>query len=72
MVLMARISRTSIEDVCRRKISNWIQNLVFWETRKRNYLIVNKEDVQRYARSTHTKAIIEGKKYAGALVMSPL
>jgi DNA polymerase I len=71
MVLMARISRTSIEDVCRRKISNWIQNLVFWETRKRNYLIVNKEDVQRYARSTHTKAIIEGKKYAGALVIEP-
>ena len=71
MVLMARISRTGIEDICRRKISNWIQNMVFWESRKRNYLIVNKEDIQKFAKSTHTKAIIEGKKYAGALVIEP-
>ncbi|WP_440060210.1 DNA-directed DNA polymerase I [Thermogladius sp. 4427co] len=71
MVLMARISRTNIEDICRRRISNWIQNLVFWESRRRNYLIVNKEDIQKISKGTYSKATIEGKKYAGALVIEP-
>ncbi|MEM1627921.1 MAG: DNA-directed DNA polymerase I [Desulfurococcaceae archaeon] len=71
MILLARISKTSIEDICRRQISNWIQNMFFWEHRKLGYLIPNKEDILRIVKSVATKAIIEGKKYAGALVIEP-
>lgn len=71
MTLLARISKTPYEDICRRQISNWIQNLFHWEHRRLNYLIVNKEDIQKVVRSTTTKAVIEGKKYAGALVIEP-
>jgi DNA polymerase I len=71
IILLARVSKTSIEDLCRRQISYWIQNLFFWEHRKLGYLIPNKEDILRHVRGTGTKAIIEGKKYAGALVVEP-
>ncbi|MEM0247265.1 MAG: DNA-directed DNA polymerase I [Desulfurococcaceae archaeon] len=70
IILMARISKTSVEELCRRQISGWIQNLFFWEHRRLNYLIPNKEDIANYVRSA-TKAVIEGKKYAGALVIVP-
>ncbi len=70
IVLLARISKTSFEEVCRKQISSWIQNLFFWEHRRRGYLIPNKEDIANRVRSS-TKAVIEGKKYAGALVIEP-
>jgi len=70
LVLLARISKTSLEEVCRRQISGWIQNLFFWEHRRKGYLIPNKEDIVSRVRSS-TRAVIEGKKYAGALVIEP-
>jgi len=71
MILLARISKTSIEDICRRQISNWIQNQFFWEHRRLGYLIPNSEDIRMYAKEAGTKATISGKKYAGALVIEP-
>jgi len=70
MILMARISKTSIEELCRRQISGWIQNLFFWEHRRLNYLVPNKEDIAKHVRAS-TRAVIDGKKYAGALVIIP-
>lgn len=70
MVLLARISKTGLEELCRKQISTWIQNLFLWEHRRLNYLIRNKEDILKYVKSS-TKAVIEGKKYAGALVIEP-
>lgn len=70
IILMARISKTSIEELTRKQISTWIQNLFFWEHRRLNYLIRNKEDIATQVRSA-TTAVIEGKKYAGALVIEP-
>ncbi len=71
MILLARIAKVSIEDICRRAISKWIQNQFYWEHRRLNYLIPNPEDIKRHSRASGTKAVIEGKKYAGALVIEP-
>ncbi len=71
MILLARISKTSIEDICRKSISKWIQNQFYWEHRRLNYLIPEPEDIKRYGKASTTRAIIEGKKYAGALVIEP-
>ena len=71
MVLLARISKTSIEDICRKSISKWIQNQLYWEHRKLNYLIPEPDDIRRHGKASTTQAIIEGKKYAGALVIEP-
>ncbi len=70
MILLARISKTSLEEVCRKHISAWIRNMLSWEHRRLNYLIRNKEDIIRRVKST-TRAAIEGKKYAGAIVIEP-
>jgi len=71
MILLARISKISIEDICRKSISKWIQNQLYWEHRRLNYLIPEPDDIKRHGKSSTTKAIIEGKKYAGALVIEP-
>jgi DNA polymerase I len=70
IILLMRISKTSIEELCRRQISGWIQNMFFWEHRKLNYLIPNREDIVSQVKAS-TRAVIEGKKYAGALVILP-
>lgn len=71
MILLARISKTSIEDICRKSISKWIQNQLYWEHRRLNYLILEPEDIKRHTKASATHAVIEGKKYAGALVIEP-
>jgi len=70
IILLMRISKTTLEEQCRRQISAWIQNMFFWEHRRLNYLIPNKEDIVSQVKAS-TKAVIDGKKYAGALVILP-
>ncbi|HDD26451.1 MAG TPA: DNA-directed DNA polymerase I [Acidilobales archaeon] len=72
IVLLMRISKMSLEDVCRRGISIWIRNLMYWEHRKRNCLIPNQEDIMEKKSKVVTEAIIKGKKYAGAIVINPI
>jgi DNA polymerase I len=70
IILLMRISKTTLEEQCRRQISAWIQNMFFWEHRRLNYLVPNKEDIASQVKAS-TKAVINGKKYAGALVILP-
>ncbi|MEM1919116.1 MAG: DNA-directed DNA polymerase I [Desulfurococcaceae archaeon] len=72
MILLARITKTGLEEICRKTISKWIQNMIYWEHRKLNYLIPEKEDILKYAKQSATQAVIDGKKYAGALVIEPI
>ena len=72
MILLARIAKTSIEDICRKTISKWIQNLFYWEHRRRGYLIPEPEDIRKIKGGiSKTEATIQGRKYAGALVLEP-
>lgn len=72
MILLTRISKTSIEDICRKTISKWIQNLFYWEHRRRGFLIPEPDDIRKIKGGIgKTDAIIQGKKYAGALVIEP-
>jgi DNA polymerase I len=72
MAVISRISRMPLEDVCRHGVSGWIRSLLYWELRGLNWLIPRKEDILRLKGETTTKAIIEGKKYRGAIVVEPL
>ncbi|MEM4334238.1 MAG: DNA-directed DNA polymerase I [Candidatus Caldarchaeum sp.] len=71
MAVISRISRMPLEDVCRHGVSGWIKNLLYWELRGLNWLIPLKEDLASKG-GTSTKAIIEGKKYRGGLVVEPI
>ena len=71
IVLLSRIAKMPIEDITRSQVSAWIRNMLYYEHRRRGWLIPNKEDILSVKGQTHTKAIIKGKKYAGAVVLDP-
>jgi len=71
IITIARISRMPIEDVTRQGVSRWIRSMMFFEHRRLNWLIPRPEDIIELKGSTATEAIIEGKKYRGAIVIEP-
>ncbi|MEM4576617.1 MAG: DNA-directed DNA polymerase I [Candidatus Nezhaarchaeales archaeon] len=71
IVLFMRISKMSMEDVTRQGISNWIRNMLYFEHRKRNFLIPRKDEIIAVKGQAATEAKIKGKKYMGAIVLKP-
>ncbi len=71
MILLMRISKMSLEDTTRLKVSGWVRNLFYFEHRKRDYLIPLPEDILAIKGQSTTKAVIKGKKYQGAIVYEP-
>lgn len=70
LILISRITKTSIEDIGRFGISNWIKQMIYFEHRKKKILIPNKDEL--FIKGIgETTAIIKGKKYAGAMVITP-
>ncbi|MCG2869627.1 MAG: DNA-directed DNA polymerase I [Vulcanisaeta sp.] len=72
IMLMSRISKTPPDDLVRSQISAWIRNMLYYEHRRRGWLIPDKEDIIKIKGDVATKAIIKGKKYAGAIVLDPM
>jgi len=70
MTVLMRISNMPMEDVTRTAISQWIKHFLYFEHRKRNYLIPTKEELKERGEIV-TKAVIKGKKYKGAEVVDP-
>ncbi len=71
--MLARISRTPIDDLVRTSVSNWVQSLFYYEHRRRRFLIPNQEDIQqKKGLKASSNAIIKGKKYKGATVIDPV
>jgi DNA polymerase I len=71
IVLLMRISKLGIEDVTRTQVSGWIKSLLYWEHRRRGYLIPRKEDIMKLGGIVRSKAKIKDKRYQGAIVLSP-
>ncbi len=71
IALVARIARMSFEDVVRQGVSSWIRSLMYYEHRRRNWIIPRSEDIFEYKGVTSTEAVIKGKKYKGAVVIEP-
>jgi len=71
--LLSRIAKMPPEDLVRSQVSAWIRNLLYYEHRRRNWVIPNKEDIiESRGKEAYTKAIVKGKKYLGAIVMDPM
>ncbi len=71
IILLMRISKLPLEDVTRSQVSAWVRSLLYWEHRRKGYLIPTREEIQRLKGQTTSSAIIKGKKYQGALVLDP-
>ena len=72
LVVLSRISKMPIEDVCRHGVSGWIKSLLYFEHRKRGCLIPRHDELMKEKGVISTKAVIEGKKYRGAIVVDPV
>ncbi|MDI9619586.1 MAG: DNA-directed DNA polymerase I [Candidatus Nezhaarchaeota archaeon] len=71
VVLFMRIAKMSMEDITRQGISNWIRNMLYFEHRRRNYLIPRRDEILALKGQAVTEAKIKGKKYLGAIVLKP-
>jgi len=71
LILICRISRMTIDELSRVRISQWIKNLLYSEHRRKNHLIPKLPDLTAKEKGITSKAIIEGKKFRGAVVMEP-
>jgi DNA polymerase I len=71
ILLLARISKMTMEDVSRQGVSRWIRNFLQFEHSRLGILIPNAADILASKGETATTAIIRGKKYKGAIVVEP-
>jgi DNA polymerase, archaea type len=71
LVVIARISRLSIDDIARFGVNQWIRGMLYHEHRHRNILIPRRDELQAKG-SASTTAIIKEKKYRGGLVVEPI
>ncbi len=71
LVIIARISKLPIDDVSRVGLSSWAKSLFNWHQVKTGTLIPNRAELDARTVEVKEKAMIDGKKYKGALVMEP-
>ncbi|MGH9978060.1 MAG: DNA-directed DNA polymerase I [Nitrososphaeraceae archaeon] len=70
LLVIARIARSSLDDVSRFGVNQWIRGMLYYEHRKNNLLIPRREELGAKG-SSSTVAIIKEKKYRGGLVVEP-
>ena len=56
----------------RRQISTWIQNIFFFEHRRKGYLIPRRAEISELKKGGFGKSVIEGKGFQGAYVIPPV
>jgi DNA polymerase I len=71
LVVITRIARMPIDDISRMGVSQWIRSLFYFEHRKHNFLIPQRQELDQKSPSVSTEAIIKDKKYRGGLVVDP-
>ncbi|MFX0115140.1 MAG: DNA-directed DNA polymerase I [Candidatus Hodarchaeota archaeon] len=72
MMLLARICHMPLEELISSRVSTWLQNLFYYEHRRRNYLIPNQKDIaESKGTVASSKPITEGKQFEGAIVIDP-
>ena len=71
LVIISRIGRMPIDDIARMGVSQWIRSLLYYEHRKRNYLIPRRADLEERSEGVMSDAVIKDKKFRGGLVIEP-
>jgi len=72
IILLCRITKMPIHEMVRRQISTWIQNLFYFEHRRRGFLIPRRAEISELKKGGFKKSVIEGKGFAGAYVVPPV
>ena len=72
IILLCRMTKMPIHETVRRQISTWIQNIFYFEHRRRNFLIPRRSEISELKEGGYSKSVIEGKSFQGAYVVSPV
>ncbi len=72
IILLCRITKMPIHDMVRRQISTWIQNIFYFEHRRKGNLIPRRSEISEVKKGGYKKSIIEGKGFQGAYVIPPV
>lgn len=72
MFILMRICKMPLFDFSRIAVSGWLQLWIIYEHRKRNYLVPRKQDIlSAKGENATSTAMIDGKKFQGAIVLDP-
>lgn len=69
IIILSRITKTSIEDICRYGISNWARSMLYFEHRKKNTIIPTGRDLSQKGTVASVESVIKGKGFKGAFVL---
>jgi len=72
IVLLCRITKMPIHDMVRRQISTWIQNIFFFEHRRKEFLIPRKSEISDYKKGGALMSKFFDGKFQGAYVIQPV
>jgi len=72
IILLCRITKFPIHDMIRRQISTWIQNIFYFEHRRKNYLIPRRSEISELKRGGKLMSNADDKKFQGAYVIKPV
>jgi len=72
IILLCRMTKMPIHETVRRQISTWIQNIFYFEHRRRNFLIPRRSEISELKEGGYSKSVIEGKSFQGAYVIPPV
>ncbi|MBY9003754.1 MAG: DNA-directed DNA polymerase I [Candidatus Lokiarchaeota archaeon] len=72
IILLCRMTKMPIHETVRRQISTWIQNIFYYEHRRKGYLIPRRSEITEMKEGGYSKSVIEGKSFQGAYVIPPV
>ncbi|MHA1669772.1 MAG: DNA polymerase domain-containing protein [Promethearchaeota archaeon] len=72
IILLCRMTKMPIHETVRRQISTWIQNIFYFEHRRKGYLIPRRKEISEMRKGGYSKSVIEGKSFQGAYVIPPV
>ena len=72
IILLCRITKMPIHEMVRRQISTWIQNLFYYEHRRKGFLIPRRSEISELKKGGYSRSTIEGKGFKGAYVITPI
>jgi len=72
IILLCRITKLPIHDMIRRQISTWIQNIFYFEHRRKEFLIPRKSEISETKKGGALMSKSNDKKFQGAYVIDPV
>ncbi|MHA2391161.1 MAG: DNA polymerase domain-containing protein [Promethearchaeota archaeon] len=72
IILLCRITKMPIHDMVRRQISTWIQNIFYFEHRRKNSLIPRRSEISDRKKGGILSSKADNEKFMGAYVVPPV